>query len=446
MFRTFRKVCRWVFVILFVLTAALVGTGYVYLSKGDELLHDGLLTKLREWSPESRIELEECKFDWFGRVHVSGFRLTPPDAEERLLDLPEAIVDLDREAFIQRQEIVIQNVRIVRPKIELKRLADGSWNWQSLPPFPDSGDGRSILPTIQFEEAQVVATVFRDGAQEPATLRLNDVNLQLTPNGRRSLLVKGLTSVEHVGRLDIEGQVNIDSRTGSMMGTLADVNLDRDLLKYATSFEPSANDYVVAAEQKLLDLMMAEPQSKNPLPFDIAGIGRRETDSGPAFANASVQNVSVQDASVQNASGRSVTGQNASQSSQQISGEIRTVVGSGELVPKRHRIPAAWIGEQDSILGLRADLSVSFKASVPVPGAAPDVRLFVDIKNGDHQYRAAVSARRSDRADRVQRRPDSCAASGGGQRSDAARDRRQPVRDTGRPDRRDARAAPESDL
>jgi hypothetical protein len=362
-FRTFRKVCRWVFLILFVLTAALVGTGYVYLSKGDELLHDGLLTKLREWSPESRIELDECKFDWFGRVHVSGFRLTPPDAEKRLLDLPEAIVDLDREAFIQRQEIVIQNVRIVRPKIELVRLADGAWNWQNLPPLPDDGNGRGILPTIQFEDAQVVATVFRDGVEAPATLRLNDVTLQLTPNGRRSLLVKGLTSVENVGRLDLEGQVNIDSRTGSMVGTLADLSLDRDMLKYASSFEPSVNDYVVAAEQKLLDVMMAEPQPTNPLPFDIAGIGRRETDSGQAFANASMQN--------------------ASQSLPRIPGEIRTVVGSSELVSKRHRIPAAWIGEQDSILGLRADLSVSFKASVPVPGAAPEIRLFVDIKNGE---------------------------------------------------------------
>jgi hypothetical protein len=77
------------------------------------------------------------------------------------------------------------------------------------------------------------------------------------------------------------------------------------------------------------------------------------------------------------------------------SGAIRSAAGSSAMpviinasagsaaIPKPHNISALVIGEEDSVLGLRADLDVSFRLNIPTAGARPEVRVVVNVTDGE---------------------------------------------------------------
>lgn len=356
MLKTTWKVCKWLMLVLVLLGGTLAGVGYHYLSQADELLHNGLVAELRRTAPDAKFQIGRCRLDWIGRVHVEEFKLTLPDEEQPFLDLPVTIVDIDREAFIQRQQVLVENVTITRPYLEVTRHVDGSWNFEKLPleTLPDGG--RASLPSCRFEQARLVVHYEQPDGREPTTLVADNAEIQLTPNGRRNLLIEGSTVLDRVGRLTIEGRVDVDRRTGSLTGKLADLHVDQQLLKLASEFKPELTEQVAEIEQKLRDRMLAEPDPRNPSPVDIAGIGRTEQ---------------VPQSEIRVASSSAETG------------DVQLAIKSGLPEARRHRIPATWIGAEDSILGLIADLDVAFRVNVPDVGEEPDVRLLVGITDGE---------------------------------------------------------------
>ncbi len=356
MLKTTWKVCKWLMLILVLLTGTLIGVGYHYLSQADKLLHEGLVAELHRTFPESTFKVGRCRLDWIGRVHVEEFFLTLPGEEQPFVDLPVTIVDIDREAFIQRQQVLVQNVTLHRPFVEVTRRLDGSWNFEKLPFDNLPKGGRSSLPSCRLEQARLVLHYEQPDGREPTTLIADGTEIQLTPNGRRNLLIEGSTSLPDIGRLTFEGRLDVDRRTGSLTGKLADLHVDQQLLKLASEFKPELTEQVAALEQQLRDRMLAEPDLRNPSPVDIAGIGHTEqTSQGPVRVTSS-------------------TGADA---------DVRLLNQSSIPNALQHRIPATWIGEEGSILGLVADLDVSFRVNIPEVGAEPDVRLQVGVTDGD---------------------------------------------------------------
>ena len=356
MLKTTWKVCKWLMLILVLLGGTLAGLGYHYLSQADELLHKGLVTELRRTAPDVTFHIGRCRLDWIGRVHVEEFALTLPNEDQPFIDLPVTIVDIDREAFIQRQRVLIQNITITRPYVEVTRHVDGTWNFEKLPLDAMPKGGRSSLPSCRLEQARLVVHYEQPDGREPTTMIADNAEIQLTPNGRRNLLIEGTAELDRVGRLNIEGRVDVDRRTGSLTGKLADLHVDQQLLTLASEFKPELTEQVAEIEKKLRDRMLSEPDARNPSPVDIAGIGRTEQVPQSEIRMAS---------------------------SSASSGDVQLAIKSGLPEARRHRIPATWIGAEDSILGLIADLDVSFRVNVPDAGVEPDIRLQVGITDGE---------------------------------------------------------------
>ena len=199
MFRTIRKACFWLFAIVMVLAIAAGGAAWYYWSNADRILHETVTARLTEWSPHLRFQLGRCRLDWLGRIHVEQFSLTLPESERPLVDLPDTIVDLDRDALINRQELSVLSLRFLQPQIEATRYPDGTWDFQKLPPFPKS-DRRSSLPDCELENAQLIIHVVREHGAEPATMIADNANLKLTPEGKRNLHIEGQARLEHVGQ------------------------------------------------------------------------------------------------------------------------------------------------------------------------------------------------------------------------------------------------------
>ena len=352
--KTLRRTLMWL--VLFVVVAA-IGLGVAahhYWANADRLLLEKVAALFKEWHPELRFELGRCRLDWSGQIHIEQFSLTLPESERPLIDLPDTIVDLDREALVNRQEVIVLNLRLLQPQIEATRYPDGTWDFQKLPALPES-EKRTSLPTCELQKAQLVLHIMQDGNAPPATVVVENADLKLTPNGKRNLLIEGGAHIAQVGNLKLDGRINVDTKTGSLNGQLTDVTLGHELLAYAASFEPSVNDKVAAVRQRLLDEMLKQPNPESKLPFSIAGLANSPSTNLADFRPATLSNTK---AGIQQAS------------------------GSRMQPARRHAIPPPMIGANDSILGLLANLDVSFRVAVPSAETPPDVRLLVDIKGG----------------------------------------------------------------
>jgi len=328
------------------LLGGIAGTwGYRIWSHSDELLHQAILDAVQKWAPQATVSLGKCRLDWLGRVHVEQFRFTLPEARQPLFSLPETVVDLDREAFLHRQELLVQQVRIIRPRVELIRTVDGIWNWKGLPPLPDSDSGRVSLPGCRLEQAELMIRLENPDGQEPTTLICSEIDLHLTPNGRRNVLVNGSTRITPLGRLNLEGRLNVDTRTGSLTGKLSGVRLDRALLELANRLHPGLLERVTGIEDRLRQVMLEEPDPASRSPFSIQGIARDDRDVPP---------------------GHSGTGP-------------RPALPAGAT---RHVIPADQIGDDSSVLGLEAISDIVFRVGLPAQNSPPDVRLLLELNSG----------------------------------------------------------------
>ncbi len=347
--KTLRRTIMWLLAILIVAIGLSGWAAHYYWKNADRLLHEKVAEVFRDWHPDLQFQLGQCRLDWSGQIHVEQFSLTLPQAERPLIDLPDTIVHLDREALLNRQEVVVQNLRLLQPQIEATRLPDGTWDFHELPPLPKSNK-RQSLPTVDLQNAQLVLRIMKDDGAPPATVIVDNANLKLTPNGKRSLLIQGDAQVANIGQLELDGRINVDTKTGSLNGQLTEVGLDNKLLGYAASFEPSVTVQVAAVRQKLLDEMSKLPNPQAKSPFSIAGLANTSAFRPATFNNSNV--------------------------------EIQQASGSRTRAVRGHSISPPMIGDRNSILGLLANLDIAFNVSVPVPGATPDVRILVDIKDG----------------------------------------------------------------
>lgn len=360
--KTLRRTIMWLMAILVVATGLAGWAAHYYWSNADRLLHEKVAELFKEWHPDLRFHLGRCRLDWSGQIHVEQFSLTLPDADRPFIDLPDTIVHLDREALLNRQEVIVQNLRLLQPRIEATRLPDGTWDFHGLPPLPKSKK-RQSLPTVELKNAQLVLRIKNDDGHPPAVVEVDHANVKLTPNGKRSLLIEGGTHIARIGQLKLDGRINVDTKTGSLNGQLTEVGVNRELLNYAASFEPSVSEKIADVERRLLDEMMKAPDPKAKLPFSIAGLVNGVSPStgfSPPTSFAEFRPNSPRTSNV----------------------EIRQASGSRARPAYGHMIPPQKIGVRNSILGLLADLDVAFNVNVPAPGAKPDVRVLVDIKNG----------------------------------------------------------------
>ena len=341
-------------ILLLLLVLVLGGIGAYYWSESTRLIRQELTVRLQEWAPDARILVGECAFDWYGHVHLDGFSITLPEDASPLIDLPETIVEVDRDALIQRQRFEIETVRLVRPALDLVRNSDGTWNWQKLPPFPRS-DGRRSLPNCVLEQAQLRLRIAQPTGQSSETILLENANLNLIPDGKRSFLIKGRTRIDRVGFLKIDGRLNVDTRTGTLAGNLTGVRVGRDLLALVSSFEPQISQEVVRLEEQLRDQMFRPADPKSKLPFTITGLALRESRQ-PEFQPAVSTNTPV---------------------------EVRRASAGVRARPYGHRIPVEWIGNQNSILGLLADLDLEFQIRHLSPETDPELKMLMTLTGGE---------------------------------------------------------------
>lgn len=355
---------KWLVLLLLLLAVAGGAAAIYFWQHSDELLRTAMLDGLKKWAPETKAELGRCRVDLLGRVHLDDFSLTLPGETQPFVVLPETIVDLDRDAFLQRQEVVIQNVELTRPKVRLQRSAKGIWNFSQLP-LPVSNK-KSAIPECRIDKAEVLVELARDDAL--AKLQVSNVDLMLKPTSKRVCDVLVSASIEQIGRISCDGKLNVDVQTGSLKGSLSGLRINRKLVEYASAFEPQVGAKVALLEGKLRDHFMSPPRPTNPSPFELQGIALQdrkppaiETASGTRPVNAPVNVPNSKPATTPSA----------------------TLDTEANKAPFAHQIPIEALGAAGSILGLTADVNLQFQLDRLQADAPPRMQVNCDILRGD---------------------------------------------------------------
>ncbi|MDB5389377.1 MAG: hypothetical protein JWM11_5023 [Planctomycetaceae bacterium] len=204
------------------------------------MLHGRLADGLKEAVPEWDVSFNRARFDFQGQVRVYEFALNSPETGEPILAVPETILSVDREQLGQ-QRLVCQQVRMMQPQLELHRNIDGTWNWESLFPIPAQ---QSSPPEWVIERGTLRLTIDRSDNDEPLSVILQNVHLQLTPSGKRRYVLSGTVLAGACGEIRLDGHWNMDDKTWKIEGHVDQFHFRTEVWDQICEFFPQCRDRV----------------------------------------------------------------------------------------------------------------------------------------------------------------------------------------------------------
>jgi hypothetical protein len=231
------------------LLGGVVGGSYVWSlwARMDDMLQGRLTDGLKESVPGWDVTFNRARFDFQGQVRVYEFALNAPQSGGPILTVPETVLSIDREQLGQ-QRLVCQQVRLMQPQLELHRDINGVWNWEALFPIPAQ---QSSPPEWVIERGILRLIIERSPTEEPLTVVLQNVHLQLTPSGKRRYVVSGTVLAGAAGEIRLDGHWNMDDKTWKVDGHLDQFHFHSDVWGQICEFFPEARDRVAEFPAKV---------------------------------------------------------------------------------------------------------------------------------------------------------------------------------------------------
>lgn len=231
----------------------------------DEVLKQQVLATLQKLLPDAELGLDKVQYDFGHDVVLTDFSLTPPGGDSPIVQLPETVVHINRDALIERQQLEVQKVVIKSPRLEIVRGQDGRWNWESLVPSPDQEKGS--LPEVLIEDGTVVVRVEQAPGIPPGVLTLEHVDIELLPSGKRQFQITATSHCEHAGGIKLQGRWHIDEHTGQLDGELTQITAGQEQVGVVASFAPDVRTKLAEWEAKFIAMLSAPPDAQAGSPF-----------------------------------------------------------------------------------------------------------------------------------------------------------------------------------
>ena len=201
-------ILRWMFVLVLLLAVAGGGTAYWFYSRSDEGLRQMVLRQLELTAPGLKFQLVRAQWDLIGRVQLYGLtiRLPEDDDERPSIEIPRIEATLESRTLTDFENIVIQKLRVVNPKLRVIRSADGAWNLGELT-FASAATGP--LPEIEIEHG-VLQVEVQLPHRPTRRLKFQNLNASVAPTASRRLAIQVATLLEPAGPLTLDINVNLD--------------------------------------------------------------------------------------------------------------------------------------------------------------------------------------------------------------------------------------------
>lgn len=233
--QTLRKSLKWFGLLL--LLSALGAGGYAYWlwNHCDEYLLSLLVQKQQELVPDWDVKIGRAHFDWHRRVRIYDVKIKAKGQENTILTLPEVVIAINRKLFETDQKIEIESVRVINPLVELHRDAQGTWDWHALLTLQSS---ERSLPEWFIEQGTLQVQYDQTDNRPPTKITLSDADLKLIPSGKRQFTLLGQADFNEAGKVAIKGDWNVDAKSWTVTGQLADIQRGGELLPIAAGVSP----------------------------------------------------------------------------------------------------------------------------------------------------------------------------------------------------------------
>ncbi len=229
------------------------------------VLKQQVVATLQKLLPDAELGLDTVQYDFGHDVVLTDFSLVPPGGDTPIVQMPETVVQINRDTLIERQQLEVQKVVIKSPRLEIVRGHDGRWNWESLVPSPDQEKGS--LPEILIEDGTVVVRVEQAPGIPPGVLTLEHVDIELLPSGKRQFQITATSHCEHAGGIKLQGRWQIDDHTGQLDGELTQITAGQELVGVVASFAPEVRTKLAEWETKFLAMLSTPSDAQRGGPF-----------------------------------------------------------------------------------------------------------------------------------------------------------------------------------
>ena len=229
----------------------------------DVVLKQQVVKTLQKMLPDATVDLDEVQYDFGHDLVLKDFSVTPPGGDAPIVQLPEVVVQINRDALIDHQQLEVQKVTIKSPRLEIVRGHDGRWNWQSFV-LPKNQDA---LPEFVIEDGTVVVRVEQAPGIPPGVLTLEHVDIHLLPSGRRQFQITATSRCEHTDGIKLHGRWHIDDQTGQLDGGFTRITAGQELVGVVASFVPEARTKLAEWEAKMFAMLSTPADAAGGSPF-----------------------------------------------------------------------------------------------------------------------------------------------------------------------------------
>lgn len=233
-----KRIGRWLAIIAVVVAALLVtAVVLVKLLVTPERVRTTLVP-LAEKALQRPVALGEINIGLFSGVQVANLEIREPDGSESFV-AAEKVVLRYRFWPLLRGEVVIDEARLVGPKIRIVRLADGRFNFDDLvsapaatadtppaPAPPDSGTPVDLsISRVAIEGGEVVFLDYSVDTKAPYRLKFSAIDLALQDVSLVRSFPFELQARINDAELEISGDADLGARKGNARVRLTDLDI-----------------------------------------------------------------------------------------------------------------------------------------------------------------------------------------------------------------------------
>lgn len=227
-----------------------------------------ILRQLEATAPTLKFEIARAQGDMVGRVHIYGVtvRLPDDDDEKPALEIPKIEATLEQRPLTDFENVVIQKLRIINPKIRAVRSPDGSWNLKKIALEPSSNNS---LPEVEVEHGTISVEV-QLPHRNPRRLKFQHFNVSMAPTDSRRLAIQVATLLEPAGPLMLDISVNLDGPKWECVTRRPwRVPVDSKLIQLLSDLSPEVAEHVSKMGKWIETAKSMKATAANPLPPDI---------------------------------------------------------------------------------------------------------------------------------------------------------------------------------
>ena len=278
----FSAVLKWMLYLTLAIVFAM-GAGGVWLwQNGNSMMRHKLLATFDKCAPDLELLVDRIDVLTTSALKLTGVEIRDRHTNRPILRAAELVVSVDEAQMLERQQILVQTLRVSGVDILLRRTSEGRWNWQEYR-FERLSDV-FIPPTVRLENVRAQIMLEHADGIPPANLLVSSPLFQAIPASGESYDFTGLLTLPGAGDLTINGDCDLRQKTWSLGGKLNDVTADQSLLEIAKSTAPQ-----LAEQLQQLDTSMARmlprptPTQSASSDFDTAAIVIGESGVSPRF-------------------------------------------------------------------------------------------------------------------------------------------------------------------